>query len=101
MSSNPGDETPNPFKGTPFEQIFSAFAGGGMPDISGLMSQMQAMMQPHEGAVNWQLAKDIARRTTAETVDPSTTSTDQTRIADAVRLADHWLDSATELPSGV
>jgi len=101
MSSDPGDETPNPFKGTPFEQIFAAFGGGAMPDISGLMSQVQAMMQPHEGAVNWQLAKDIARRTTAETADPSTTSTDQTRIADAVRLADHWLDSATAFPSGV
>jgi len=101
MSSDPGDETPNPFKGTPFEQIFAAFAGGAMPDISGLMSQVQAMMQPHEGAVNWQLAKDIARRTTAEAADPSTTSTDQSRVADAVRLADHWLDSATEFPSGV
>ncbi len=105
MSSDPGDETPNPFKGTPFEQIFSqlggAFAGGAMPDLSGIMSQVQAMMEPHEGAVNWNLAKDIARRATAETADPSTTGSDQTRIADAVRLADHWLDSATELPSGV
>ncbi len=107
MSSSPDDETPNPFKGTPFEQIFAAFAGPGGPlagsgmDLPGLMSQVQAMMQPHEGAVNWQLAKDIARRTTAESADPSTSSTDQSRIADAVRLADHWLDSATELPSGV
>jgi putative hydrolase len=102
MSSSPGDENPNPFKGTPFEQIFQAFSqGGGMPDLSGLMSQVQAMMQPHEGAVNWNLARDIARRTTAETADPSVTSADQTRVADAVRLADHWLDSATSLPSGV
>jgi putative hydrolase len=107
MSTNPGDESPNPFKGTPFEQIFAAFSGPGGPlagsgmDLSGLMSQVQAMMQPHEGAVNWNLAKDIARRTTAEQVDPSPTSADQTRVADAVRLADHWLDSATEFPSGV
>ncbi|HSV39487.1 MAG TPA: zinc-dependent metalloprotease [Nocardioidaceae bacterium] len=107
MSSDPGDETPNPFKGTPFEQMFSAFSGPGGPlagsgfDLGGLMSQMQAMMQPHEGAVNWNLAKDIARRAAAGTADPSTTSSDQSRIADAVRLADHWLDSATEFPSGV
>jgi putative hydrolase len=107
MSTDPGDESPNPFKGTPFEQIFAALSGpggplsGGAMDLSGLMSQVQAMMQPHEGAVNWNLAKDIARRTTAEQADPSTTSADQTRIADAVRLADHWLDSATEFPSGV
>jgi putative hydrolase len=101
MSSDPGDETPNPFKGTPFEQIFQAFSGGAMPDLSGIMNQMQAMMQPHEGAVNWNLAKDIARRTTASSEDPSATSADQTRVADAVRLADHWLDSATDFPSGV
>ncbi len=109
MSSDPGDQ-PNPFKGTPFEQIFAAFGagggglpgmGGGMPDLSALMGQMQAMMQPHEGAVNWNLAKDLARRAAAQEPDPSISSAEDTRIADALRLADHWLDSATELPSGV
>ena len=61
----PDEEPDNPFKGTPFEQIFSAFGGSGgtMPDLSQLMSQMQAMMTPHEGSVNWDLAKDVARRT--------------------------------------
>jgi putative hydrolase len=75
--------------------------GAGMPDLSALMSQVQAMMQPHEGAVNWDLAKDVARRTSAQEPDPSVSSADRGRIADALRLADHWLDSATELPSGV
>jgi putative hydrolase len=109
MSSDPGDQ-PNPFKGTPFEQIFAAFGAGGaglpgmaggMPDLSAIMGQVQAMMQPHEGAVNWNLAKDIARRAAAQEPDPSISSAEDTRIADALRLADHWLDSATELPSGV
>jgi putative hydrolase len=108
-----GDEDPNPFKGTPFEQIFSAFGGGlpgmggpqggaiGMPDLAGLMSQMQAMMTPHEGSVNWDLAKDVARKTVAQSEDPSPTERDRTAVADALRLADHWLDSATEFASGV
>ncbi len=107
-----GDENPNPFKGTPFEQIFAAFGGGvpgaggsqgagGMPDLSGLMSQMQAMMAPHEGSVNWTLAKDVARKTVAQEEDPSPTEKDRAEVADALRLADHWLDSATELPSGI
>lgn len=111
MTSDPGDQ-PNPFKGTPFEQIFAAFGGslggagmpgmaGGMPDLSAIMGQVQAMMQPHEGAVNWNLAKDIARRAAAQEPDPSISSAEDTRVADALRLADHWLDSATELPSGV
>src|SRR5205085_7609935 len=81
--------------------LFGGSGGAGMPDLSALMSQVQAMMQPHEGAVNWQLAKDLARRASAAEPDPSVSSADKTRIADALRLADHWLDSATELPSGV
>jgi putative hydrolase len=110
MTNDPGDQ-PNPFKGTPFEQLFAAFGGGaagaggvggaGMPDLSALMGQMQAMMQPYEGAVNWNLAKDIARRAAAQEPDPSISSAESTRVGDALRLADHWLDSATELPSGV
>src|SRR6476620_2176404 len=120
MTNDPGDgpddENPNPFKGTPFEQILNAFGAGGaagagfpgmtggaggMPDLSALMSQMQAMMAPHEGSVNWALATDVARRTVAEQPDPSPTARQGTEVADALRLADHWLDSATEFPSGV
>lgn len=104
------DDSNNPFKGTPFEQIFAAFGGGtaggpggaqGMPDLSMLMSQMQHMMAPYEGSVNWDLAKDVARKTVAQESDPSPTDQDRTGAADALRLADHWLDQATDLPSGV
>jgi putative hydrolase len=114
------DDQPNPFKGTPFEQIFNQFGGalgglpgglggaaggqpgaGGMPDLSALMSQMQAMMAPHAGSVNWNLAKDVARKTVAQQPDPSATDRQRTEVADALRLADHWLDPVTEFPSGV
>jgi putative hydrolase len=112
-TGDPGDDASNPFKGTPFEQIFAALGGqlpgaaggapgaGGMPDLSGLMSQMQAMMAPHEGSVNWTLAKDVARRTVASEPDPTPSEKDRTAFADALRLADHWLDSATDFPSGL
>ncbi|MGZ4760664.1 MAG: zinc-dependent metalloprotease, partial [Acidimicrobiales bacterium] len=115
-SEDPQDRGQNPFAGTPFEQLFSAFGGGGvpglgglggaagaggMPDLSALMGQMQAMMAPHEGSVNWTLAKDVARRTVAEQPDPTPSERDRGAVADALRLADHWLDSATDLPSGV
>src|SRR4051794_36996203 len=112
MTNDPGqgpdDENNNPFKGTPFEQMFSAFGGafgagspggGGMPDLSGLMSQLQSMMTPHAGSVNWTLAKDVARRTVAAAPDPSPDAKERSDVADALRLADHWLDSATEFPS--
>jgi putative hydrolase len=114
MDDRPDDN--NPFKGTPFEQIFNALGGtggpggfggfggqggAGMPDLSGLMGQMQAMMAPYDGPVNWTLATDIARRTSAQEPDPSPGSNDQSRVADVLRLADHWLDDVTVLPSGV
>ncbi|KRF14018.1 hydrolase [Nocardioides sp. Soil797] len=101
MTENPGDEPENPFKGTPFEQFFGAGGASGMPDLNALMGQMQAMMAPHDGAVNWNLAGDIARRQVAQEPDPSPTQRQQDAVADAVRLADHWLDEACEFPSGV
>jgi len=100
----------NPFQGTPFEQIFAAFGeglpgagrpGSGMPDLSMLMSQMQQMMAPYEGSVNWNLAKDIARRVVAQEADPTPTDKQRNALADAVQLADHWLDQVTDLPSGL
>ncbi|HET7358247.1 MAG TPA: zinc-dependent metalloprotease [Nocardioidaceae bacterium] len=108
MSNDPGDRPDeNPFKGTPFEQFFASFGGNapggasGMPDLSALMGQMQQLMAPYEGAVNWNLAKDVARRVVAEEPDPSPTARDRAAVEDALQLADHWLDSATDFSSGV
>jgi putative hydrolase len=101
MSEQP-DEGQNPFKGTPFEQFFSAGLGGpGGPDLSQLFSQIQALMQPHDGPVNWDVALDIARKLVAQEPDPSPTQRQQDAVSDAVRLADHWLDDTTGFPSGV
>jgi putative hydrolase len=132
MTDRPGpdDEQPNPFKGTPFEQLFrqlgqqfgqggqggqgpggqpgipdlSAFglggSGGGL-DFSALLGQVQAMMQPHDGSVNWKLATDVARRAVGATPDPAVGAAEERRIAEALRLADHWLDDVTDFPSGV
>lgn len=112
MSDNPNEpgEGQNPFRGTPFEQIFAAFTSGeagtgagmpGMPDLSALMSQMQAMMQPYEGPVNWPAVQDIARKHVAQQADPSPSDKMSAAVADAVQLADHWLDGTTPFPSGV
>lgn len=76
----------------------------GMPaglDLNAVMGQVQALFAPYEGSVNWNLATDIARRTVASTPDPSANSSDTARVADAFRLADHWLDEVTSIPSGV
>lgn len=122
MTDNPGDtpeENPdepekggqNPFKGTPFEQLFGSggLAGGlggmpnlgGMPDLGQLFNQIQSLMQPHDGTINWDYALDMARKTVAQSPDPSASQKDQVAVADALRLADHWLDETTTFPSGV
>jgi putative hydrolase len=116
MNDNPGDtpeENPdgpekggqNPFKGTPFEQLFGSggLGGGlgGMPDLGMLFNQIQSLMQPHDGTINWDFALDTARKTVAQSADPSPSRKQQDAVADALRLADHWLDETTTFPSGV
>ena len=118
---NPDEEPTNPFKGTPFEALFGAGGmpgsssgigftatpggggpGGGMPDLAAIMQQVQALMQPHDGPVNWSVATDMARKAVASAgEDPSTSTRQADALADAVRLADHWLDETTDFPSGV
>ncbi|MGZ4445802.1 MAG: zinc-dependent metalloprotease [Nocardioides sp.] len=114
----PDESGQNPFKGTPFEQLFGAGGlggigglgglagglggpGGQMPDLGQLFSQIQSLMQPHDGTINWDYALDLARKTAAQTSDPSVTQKQRDAVADAVRLADHWLDETTSFPSGV
>jgi putative hydrolase len=96
MTDQPPDDK-NPFRGTPFEQFFA----GGAPDLGQLFSQIQSMMQPYDGPLNWELAVDTARKTVAQSPDPTPSRRERDEIADAVRLADHWLDETTEFPSGV
>jgi putative hydrolase len=101
MNDTPGDGSENPFKGTPFEQLFSGAGGTGMPDLSQLFSQLQFLMQPHDGPLNWDFAVDTARKTVAQQPDPTPTQRQRDAVADALRLADHWLDETTAFPSGI
>jgi putative hydrolase len=97
MTEQPPPDDQNPFRGTPFEQFFA----GGAPDLGQLFSQLQSMMQPYDGPLNWELAIDTARKTVAQQPDLTPSQKQRDEIADAVRLADHWLDDTTSFPSGV
>jgi putative hydrolase len=97
------DEPDNPFKGTPFEAMFQQFSGagaGGAPDLNAIFAQVQQLLSGSTDGkpVNWDLAKDIARKTVSAAGDRSVTANDNERVADAVRLAEHWLDPVTTLP---
>ena len=65
-----------------------------------VMGRIQSLINSGEGPVNWALAKEIARGASAATPDPSPTGGELAALADAVRLAEHWLDAVSELPAG-
>lgn len=86
---------------------FGAMLGNLNPnDLGAAFQQLGQMLSFEGGPVNWDLAKDIARQTVVadqaegRSKDRSVSATERTAVADAVRLAELWLDSATEFPSG-
>lgn len=65
-----------------------------------LFAELQKLLSWSGGPVNWDLAKQLAVSTMSSSsriVSPA----DRVGVADAIRLADLWLDDATDLPSGV
>jgi len=89
----------NPFAGTPFEQMFGSIASGDMSGLQAMFGQLQRMFTPHDGAVNWDYSRDLARQLVAQTADPSPDRGDAARLQDVAQLAEHWLDGATEFPA--
>ena len=65
------------------------------------LRQFADLMSYQGGPVNWELAKNVARQTVAAEGDPSVLDSDRAKVADAIRLADLWLDEATGFPSGI
>ena len=65
------------------------------------LRQFADLMAWQGGAVNWDLAKNVARQTVAAEGDPSVLDADRKKIVEAVQLADLWLNEVTSFPSGV
>lgn len=84
------------------ENPFAAMFGGAGPEQFAQMLQgiASAMTNPGSGPVNWDLARQTARQAVSAAGDSSVLDRDKREIADAIRLADVWLDDATGLPSG-
>ncbi|WP_447039853.1 zinc-dependent metalloprotease [Streptomyces sp. DSM 118878] len=85
---------------------FAAMFGSMNPnDLGAAFQQLGQMLSYEGGPVNWDMAKDIARQTVAQGTsdgvkDASVGPAERSAVAEAVRLADLWLDDATSLPSG-
>jgi putative hydrolase len=93
FSSSEGDEPQDEPAVDPFAAL------GGMPDLGAMLQQLGSMMSGESGPVNWQVARTSAMAVIG--ADTGTTGSDTTEVADAVRLADVWLNPVTALPSGV
>ncbi|MGW1195004.1 zinc-dependent metalloprotease [Streptomyces sp. NPDC002536] len=85
---------------------FAAMFGSMNPnDLGAAFQQLGQMLSYEGGPVNWDMAKDIARRTVAQgtadgSKDASVSDGERAGVEEAVRLADLWLDGVTSLPSG-
>lgn len=96
----------------PFEALFSGLGlggGGGQPDLTALMNQFRQMMNQFgmgamfggdsgpQAAGGWEPIRDVARRVVAgQGSDPTPSAVELNQLRDAVRLAETWLDEATE-----
>jgi putative hydrolase len=89
FSSSEGDE--------PVNDPLAAL--GGIGDLGAMLQQLGSLMSGETGPVNWQVARTSAMAVIGS--DTATTSSDATDVADAIRLADVWLDPVTTIPSGV
>src|SRR5438552_11352121 len=78
------------------------FGGMGDPQqFADALRQFADMLSWRGGPVNWDLAKNVARHAIVAAGDPSVLEAQRREITEAVRLADLWLDEATEFPSGI
>lgn len=91
----------NPFGFSPFG---SGEGGDDLSKAMPLFAELQKLLSWSGGPVNWDLAKQLAVSHLGQSsggsnqpVGPAETAA----IEAAVRLADLWLDAATDLPSGV
>jgi putative hydrolase len=76
---------------------------GGPDDLAGkipLFAELQKLISWSGGPVNWDLARQVAISAVA-TEHRAVSPAEAAAVAEAVKLADLWLDGVTDLPSGV
>ncbi|GAA3765703.1 zinc-dependent metalloprotease [Salinactinospora qingdaonensis] len=66
-----------------------------------MMSSQSSSGESTGSGINWDMAKNLARHSLTEQGDPSVGVIEYSRVQEALRLADLWLNEATSFPSGV
>lgn len=87
--------------GDPLSQLFAAMGpgGSGMPELGQMLQHLGQMLSWSGGPVNWDLANQSARQVVAAGGDRSVSSAERRDVEDAFRLADTWLNEATDFPA--
>jgi putative hydrolase len=65
------------------------------------LREMADVISWQGGPVNWRTAKQQALECVAENGDPGLLDADRSKAVEALRLADLWLEDATDFPSGI
>ena len=94
MSTTPGDDDSI----DPQNPLAFLFGGGGSADLSAALHQFADLLSWSGGPVNWDLARKTAFGALPET-DAGDSPTAAAQTADALRLADLWLDPVTIIPA--
>ena len=92
--SDPGDRGKPP-AGGPLGPL------GDPQQFADALRQFADLMSYQGGVVNWDLAKNVARQTVAAKGDPSVLDVERQQVADALRVADLWLEDVTSFPTGI
>src|SRR3954469_12621693 len=95
-----GNDPADPFG---FGALFGGAGGGSPEELLGkmpLFAELQKLMNWSGGPVNWDLARRGAMSSLSAGHQP-TSAGEKSAAAEALRLADLWLDAATDLPSGI
>lgn len=80
---------------------FGPGTGGGQPeDIGAAFSRLGQLLSWQGGPVNWDLARDVSRQAISAAGDRSVSAPESQLVADAIRLAELWLDPATAFAAG-
>jgi putative hydrolase len=93
----------NPADPFGFGALFGGAGGGSPEELLGkmpLFAELQKLMNWSGGPVNWDLARQGAISSLSAGHQP-TSAGEKSAAAEALRLADLWLDAATDLPSGI
>lgn len=67
--------------------------------MASMIGHLRGLLDTGGAGVNWDMAHDVARRVAAAEGDPTVAAPQTRQVAEALAVAELWLDQATDLPA--